>query len=568
MKDEILKSFLSTFVEQNSLSGIGEDEAFEHFVNYNIISKLYPRDVNFEDISTGGGDDLAIDGAAIIVNGNIVTSEEEVEFLLKKNGSLDVTFALIQSKMSTKFSGDQVGSFIFGVKSIFDENTSMPENDSISNFRFLKDVIYKKSINFEKSPELKLFFVTTGEWKEPEPIVGRVTRELAELDSRSLFSNKAFVDFYDAERLKNTYRELNRKSVKEIPFNNHVVLPDMPEKLNVRQSFIGCVSVGSYLDLITNSDGNLSKELFHDNVRDFQGSNKVNKEIADTLNKLSSQALLPLLNNGITVIAKKVDKISSKLKLTDFQIVNGGQSSHVLFENREIISEDCHIVLKIIETIDEEVTNNIIRATNRQTEVKDEAFESLKPFHKDLEEFYKAMSASISTPIYYERRSKQYLGHPSIKPYQIVTLASQVKSYVSTVLEQPQSTHRYFGELLESNKEKLFNGKSKLDAYYLSSLIINCLDFSIRNNKIQKKYKRFKYHIAYLMNQLLMSKKSKDFDIKNMITFVDDKIELKKLIDKSVIMIDEALSMDGISKRDAERSREFTNKLRELVRNA
>jgi hypothetical protein len=328
MKDEILKSFLSTFVEQNSLSGIDEDEAFEHFVNYNIISKLYPRDVNFEDISTGGGDDLAIDGAAIIVNGNIVNSEEEIEFLIQRNGSLDVTFALIQAKKSGKFNGEQVGNFIFGVKSIFDENSSIPENENITKFRGLKEVIYKNSIHFENPPELRLFFVTTGEWKEPEQITGKVRRELSELDSRSLFHNPAIVEFFDAERLKSTYRELSRKSVKEIPFNNHVALPDMPKDLKVRQSFLGSVSVKSYLDLITNSDGHLSKELFHDNVRDYQGTNKVNREIAATLGSSNSQALLPLLNNGITVIAKKVDKIGSKLKLTDFQIVNGGQSSH------------------------------------------------------------------------------------------------------------------------------------------------------------------------------------------------------------------------------------------------
>jgi len=42
VKDEILKSFLATFIEQNDLSEVGEDEAFENFVNYNIVSRLYP----------------------------------------------------------------------------------------------------------------------------------------------------------------------------------------------------------------------------------------------------------------------------------------------------------------------------------------------------------------------------------------------------------------------------------------------------------------------------------------------------------------------------------------------
>ena len=566
MKDEILKSFLSTFVEQNGLQDIEEDEAFEKFVNYNIISKLYPREVEIEDLSTGGSDDLAIDGAAIIVNGNIVNSEEEINFLLQRNGTLDVTFALVQSKKSPKFKGEQVGNFIFWVKSLFDEVPSIPENDRVAKLREIKEVIYKNSIHFDQSPELKLFFVTTGEWKEPDQITGKVRRELAELDSRSLFKNQADIEFYDAERLKNTYRELSRKSVKEIPFVNHVALPDMPGDLNVRQSFLGSVSVTSYIDLITNSDGNLSKELFYDNVRDFQGGNKVNKEITETLQSSTNQALLPLLNNGITVIAKKVDKIGSKLKLTDFQIVNGCQSSSVLFESRKLLSADTNVVLKIIDTTDQEVINKIIRATNRQTEVKDEAFESLKPFHKDLEEYYKAKSTKIAPAIYYERRSKQYLGHPKIKSHQIITLASQIKSYVSTVLEQPQSTHRYFGEILESNKEKLFNTKSTFDKYYLSALIVNRLDEAAKNNKIPRQMKRFKYHIAFLTYSLLMNKRSNDFGVNEMIVTASKKDELRQFFDNSLVIIEDALKRTTVSRREAERSRGFTNELRTIVR--
>jgi AIPR protein len=46
------------------------------------------------------------------------------------------------------------------------------------------------------------------------------------------------------------------------------------------------------------------------------------------------------------------------------------------------------VPIKIIVTADAEVTNLITKGTNRQTEVKVEAFESLNPFQKELEEFY------------------------------------------------------------------------------------------------------------------------------------------------------------------------------------
>ncbi|EJN6826420.1 AIPR family protein [Vibrio cidicii] len=563
MKDEILKSFLASFCEQNNYVDLKEDEQFEMFSNFNIVSKLYPREVNIDDLSTGGQDDLAIDGAAIIVNGTIVRTEEEIDFLCKHNGTLDVVFALIQSKNSSKFNGEKIGNFIFGVKSLFDDVPSIPENEQISRIRNLKKHIYERSIHFEDSPVLKLYFVTAGEWREPEQIVGKVERELKDLDDKHLFKNKAQIEFYDAERLKITYRELSRKSVKEVPFSNHVALPDMPSELNVRQSFIGSLPVKNYIELITNNDGNLSKGLFYDNVRDFQGINKVNKEIQETLNSSLYQSLLPLLNNGITIIAKKVDKVGSKLKLSDFQIVNGCQSSHVLFESKTMLSEDTHIVVKIIETNDQEVINNIIRATNRQTEVKDEAFESLKPFHKDLEEYYKAKTNGCAHPIYYERRSKEYLDNPKVKSYQVITLASQIKSYVSLVLEQPQSTHRYFGELLDSNRDKLFSSTTNLQLYYVSAFIVNRVDMMFRNNYLYKRYKEYRYHIAFIT--YLMLKKECGGNNEKLLNMIYNIGILKNLMVESCKIIAKTREEIALNNRDAIRSREFTQKLKAAI---
>lgn len=563
MKDEILRNFITSFSEQNEYTLLNEDEQFEKFSNFNVISKLYPRELNIDDLSTGGGDDLAIDGAAIIVNGSIVDSVEEIDFLLKRNGSLDVTFALIQSKNSNKFRGDQIGNFIFGVKSLFDEQPSIPENEKIKKLRKLKRKIYQNSISFDNAPILKLFFVTTGEWKEPTQIQGKVERELKDLDERNLFSNKSKIEFYDAERLKQSYRELSRKSVKEIPFHTQIVLPEVSEKLEVRQSFIGCVPIKDYIKLITNDDGLLAKGLFYDNVRDYQGENKVNQEISKTLRDSTLQSLLPLLNNGITIISKKVDKVGTKLKLSDFQIVNGCQSSNVIFENRDVLNDEIYLIVKIIETNEQSVINNIIRANNRQTEVRDEAFESLKPFHKDLEEYYKALSNGYSTPIYYERRSKEYLGHPQIKPSQVVTLAAQVKAFVSLILEQPQSTHRYYGEILSSNSSRLFNSSKNLDMYYLSALIVSRLETLFREKKIKKKYKEYKYHVAYIAYMIMM--KANNGNRSKVLSIAKDTNKLIPVFIQSCKIIKSVEASLSLSKEDAIRSREFTNNLKSQI---
>ncbi|EHU2363649.1 AIPR family protein [Acinetobacter baumannii] len=498
MKDEILKNHLKLFSEKFGYSDLNESQQFEHFVNFNIISKLYPREIDIDSLSSGGSNDLGIDGVAIIINGNIVTNSDEIDHF-RRMGSLDVEFILIQSKTSSKFSGEQIGTFIFGVKNLFDDKSSVIENAFMKNIRDLKDNIYSNTLDFDVNPELKLYFVTTGEWKEPEQITGRVNRELKDIYDKGIFRSIPKIEFYDAEKLKNSYKEISRKTIKEIKFNNHVALPDLPEKLNVRQSLIGSVSIKDYIKLISDEDDRLFKGLFYDNVRDYQGLNKVNKEINETLNDNSKKYLMPLLNNGITVIAKKVDKVGQKLKLTDFQIVNGCQSSHVLFDRKNDIDEDLHIIVKIIETNDQDVINSIIIATNKQTEVKDEAFESIKPFHRELDEYFKAKTDLVNDPIYYERRSKEYFNDPNVKNHQIVTLAYLVKSYVATVLAQPQSTHRYFGELIESNEKSIFKNNKNISDYYISALLCKKIDSLFRLGLLYESYKNYKYHLIYII---------------------------------------------------------------------
>ncbi|WP_133513260.1 AIPR family protein, partial [Candidatus Thiosymbion oneisti] len=417
MKDQILKGYVDDFATAFELEGIEDSIVFEHFVNYCITSKQYPREFDFDILRVGGMDDNGFDGAAFIVNGNIVKAPEEVGYLLKNNGYLDVSFIFIQTKKSAHFKGDQVGTLIFGIKSFFDDKPAIPENDDIQNLRRIKEEVYRNSIGFQSSPTLNLYFVTTGEWKEPAQITGRVEKELRDLESKKLFSSVEF-NYYDADKLKQAYREINRKTVKEVSFHNHVALPEIP---GVRQSFVGSISAKEYVRLISDNENNLQKYLFEDNVRDYQGYNKVNREIERTIKNSKEQAALSVFNNGITIIAKKVEPIGNKMKLTDFQIVNGCQSSHVLFENKLSLLEDTHVVIKVIETTDYDFATRVVKATNRQTEVKDEAFESLSQFHKDLEDYYKAKAKTVPDPIYYERRSKQYDGSPTVKTGQVIS---------------------------------------------------------------------------------------------------------------------------------------------------
>ena len=77
------------------------------------------------------------------------------------------------------------------------------------------------------------------------------------------------------------------------------------------------------------------------------------------------------LNNGVTVVANGANYFKKKFTITDYQIVNGCQTSNVLFKNKDNDALDgVQIPLRLIITADNQVRNDIILSTNNQTPTK------------------------------------------------------------------------------------------------------------------------------------------------------------------------------------------------------
>lgn len=68
-----------------------------------------------------------LDGVAICVNGRVITSNDELESILGEAKSLDVRFVFIQTKTSEHFDGDEIGTFIYGVKAFLRLKPSVPK---------------------------------------------------------------------------------------------------------------------------------------------------------------------------------------------------------------------------------------------------------------------------------------------------------------------------------------------------------------------------------------------------------------------------------------------------------
>ena len=489
MNDRILEGYIDDFAEQHGLRDLEPAKLFSYFVNFAVISRTTPDNLALEVFDVDGPDDMGIDALAIVVNGHPVTTPEEIDHLVDTFGRLDVEFHFVQSKSASSFDTAEIGTFLFGVRDFFTENPSQPMNPDVKDTFRLKEHIYRLSINMEAPPDCYVYYATTGVWNEPVHPMARVESELGALRKTDLFTKVTFQPV-DAPWLKKTYRGLRQKIVREINFEKHTILPRIE---GVTEAYLGIVPCHEFMHLLSDDDGSILRFLFYDNVRDYQGNNPVNQEIATTVRDRDLNDKLVLLNNGITVVAKSITKIGSAFRISDYQIVNGCQTCHVLHRNKDLLSESAFLPLKLVVTEDAETTNLVIKATNRQTEVKLEAFESLAPFHRTLEEYYNSLSKSKDRKLFYERRSKQYAGLP-VRPQDIVTLATQAQAFLSMFLGEPHSTHRYYAEILRATRDRMFiEGHSPMP-YYCSALALTTVQDLLRRSALPRDAKRFAHH--------------------------------------------------------------------------
>jgi hypothetical protein len=497
--DLVTQNLVNSFKqEQGFPDDIENSTLFEHFVNYCVVSKEYADDFEVEDVHVAGGNDLQLDGVAVIVNGLLINTTDEIDDLATTNKYIDAEFIFIQAKSSKNFDGAEISNMFYGVRELFSATPTLPRNDLLSQKEKILRHIYTKSSIFRRgNPKLKLYYVTTGKWQDDDKLKARIENELSTLEELNIFRTLPVFEAVDAKKLQQFFSQAQNTLSKTIIFSKRVTLPAMT---GVKESYLGYLSVSVYLSLITDENGNLLRGLFYDNVRDFQGDNPVNQEIEQTLTSQAKETFV-LLNNGVTVVADDLSVTGDSFNLTGFQIVNGCQTSHVLFNNRATISDNVYIPIKLIVSPEDVLKNQITKATNRQTVVKLEELSALTDFRKTLELYYNAIQEEHR--LYYERRSQQYRSfldsEDSPEKIQIVTVSTQIRAFASMFLDRAHQASRYYGTLLKDVENRIFvNGHFPI-AYYVSAYALFRIESFLRKKQIDGKYRAFKYHLLGIL---------------------------------------------------------------------
>jgi len=488
--DRITKALLSEFVQQNSLQAFSEEKAFEHFCGYLVTSHHYSESFSSDDIVVGSGGDCGIDSISVIVNGTLVTEPEEIEDLGETNGYLDVTFVFTQAERSSGFEMAKIGTFVFGVLDFFGENPKLTQNDRVKLYTRITTEIFNHSRLFKKgNPQCLLYYVTTGKWTDDPNLVARRDAGRQDVEGLDLF-RKVGCDCVDAEQLQRLYRESQNAIATEVLFSERTVIPEIP---GVEQAYLGLLSAREFLHLVENDNGEVLTSLFYDNVRHWQEWNIVNTEIRDTLSSPDKARYFPLLNNGITIVARRIHPTGNKFLLEDYQVVNGCQTSYVLHECGVGLDENVMVPVRLIATEDDNIKNDIIKATNRQTQVTEDQLIALSDFPKKLEAYFPTFQGKKK--LYFERRSRQYNNIPGIEKVRVINMTVLVRAFAAIFCRLPHRTTRNYKTLLRTVGTEIFNKNHRLEPYYVAAFAHYRLEFLFRNQSLPAELKPARYHL-------------------------------------------------------------------------
>lgn len=484
--DRVSESLLDEFSTEHGISLLAEDKRFEHFAASITIGRHYSETFDTQGVLVGQA--AGIDAIAIIVNGTLIADVENIEEL-DAAADLDVTFVFVQADRGAQFEAAKMGDFGFAVLDFFKKEPQLPRNQEITSAAAIMSALYDRSTKFKRSnPACRLYFVTTGTWAEDQQLEARRRGIIADLSSTNLFRDVTFVPL-GALGIQKLYRQTKSAIEREFVFENRVTVPEMPQ---VTQAYVGFLPVPELIKILSDEDGEMISGLFYSNPRDWQDYNDVNNEIRSTLQSAHKSRFV-LMNNGITIIARNIRPTGNKFVIEDYQIVNGCQTSHVLFEQAGRDDRAVAVPVRLIGTEEESVINAIIRATNRQTPVSEDQFFALEEFPKQLEQFFQTFPAQHR--LYYERRSKQYDRSQGIEKTRVVTQPNVIKAFAGMFLDEAHRTTRNYSGIKAKVGTEIFGKGHRLEPYYTAAFALYRLEYLFRNSKLEPKYKPARFHI-------------------------------------------------------------------------
>lgn len=495
----IVAALLRDFVSSYQLEEMGEADQFERLINYCVVTPEVVESYDLADITTSSGDD-GIDGVCMLIDQEVILSKEDAEEVLNDGRrNHDVKLILTQAKTSEDMDLGELLKFNSAVERFCHNFADTPVDSIEANVK----EIYESAIDRAGSIRdgklsLVLRYAYTGRYTSPDQIE-KTRIELTQKISEEGYFSDIDYEIIDREGIGRAFKLTTAPIEAKIDAFSVAALPSIS---GVEEAYLAVVPAKKFIEnMLVDETGRLRLHVFEENVRAFLGAdNPVNNAIGETIRSIESRSRFPVLNNGITIVSPDVRVQGLSITFVDFQIVNGCQTSNVLWLNRDQLSEDMMVSLKVIETDSEDVFSDLVRATNSQTKIDDDQFLSLQPVARRIETYFNSFTEDDNR-LYFERRDRQYVGFhvPGIKIFDLKILARCV---ASVYLDRPDLSYRYPRKIFSDSSISsiAFSDENREIIYYTSCLVYYRMSSLFSNRQIPAEARKFKWHIMSLLS--------------------------------------------------------------------
>ena len=487
-------------------------EYFEFFSASQILKNQGLSDDEVDNGIVGKGLDGGCDSIYLFLNNLLITPDVVEHISAPKDSILEMI--IIQSKKTTSFGEDAVmkwktisGNLLDLSKTTTDFMTRY-NADVLEAFTTFRDT-YTRLITSRVKLKFRFYYATLA--SELHPNVIQQSEELKDT-IKGLFPNAVVeVTFVDSDTLFDMYNAMIENRV-------NLRFADIPISPN-QKNYIALVDLKSYFNFIVNDEGDVRKSFFDSNVRDYQGKNNVNSSISETLHRADDNDFW-WLNNGVTVLASEATLVNNReLQIVNPEIVNGLQTSMEIYnyfsENREALeSEKRSILLRIIVPDNEESRDQIIFATNNQTNIPKATLRVTDPIHLQIEMYFK------SRGLFYDRR-KNYYKNQGRKPAEIIGVSFLAQCLITIFLKKPDYARARPSTLLNDEKtyNELYEKNNDLEVFYRVALLGKKIQKNVRSGSDYSSAEKsdILYYVLYAVIAAVLSKKNIiPSDIKNL----------------------------------------------------
>ena len=389
---------------------------------------------------------------------------------------------------------------------------------------------------------LKMLFVTSGYFDNSAQDYIKVTNEKVEYwDNNKLFDN---FTYNGTEDLVN--EEFTLVATDKIIENNYT---------SENSAYTLAVKASDLLKM----SGIVDRSLFSKNVRYGLGKTNVNRSISKTIKDKSKHNKFILFHNGITVVCHKAEiKDSNKLEITNYSVVNGCQSTLTLFENRDFITDNLQIMVKVVATGENtKLSDEITYFANNQNPINPSDLRSREKFQLDLQ---KQFEDEFKGRVHYKIKRGEKINDGAIVIEN--TFAAQIIH--SFVLESPFNSHLKTATF-SKQYDKIFTRHTDIHLIYFLNELFHLIQKNLNkiNEPIVSSYQPTKFFILYVLKRIINeSGISDDFNESAKDFITKYKINLNSGFEKIIQIIMIQLNADLENMKDEDEYIDYKNILR------